>query len=270
MLRVSGPLYGGVVLYPPGSCMGPRLQTEFEFVHMLRGALLLQSGEVTWHAPENSLVLCRPGEWYTFHWCHASAIRHSFVHFHILDAPPEWGPVNSWPMIRLATVGSLPAVCMRRLAMPEPDADPDTQLRILAALTSDFMTSTKARNRQPPEPLIRALDALSTALALEPSARLSLAGLSAAAGVTPEHLCRLFQQELGVSPSRAVYLARLDMAAALLSRSNQTITQIAYFCGFASPGHFTRRFRHAFGMTPTEARATQAPLPRLAHWVELG
>lgn len=163
MLRVSGPLYGGVVLYPPESRIGPRLQPEFEFVHMLRGALLLRSGDQEWHAPENSLVLCRPGVWYTFHWRHASAIRHSFVHFNILDAPPEWGAVEAWPMMRMAPVGSLPAVCMRALAMPEPDAEPGTQQHILAALTSAFMTSSQMRTRQPSEPLRRALSELSRA-----------------------------------------------------------------------------------------------------------
>lgn len=36
---------------------------------------------------------------------------------------------------------------------------------------------------------------------------------------------------------------------------NRTITEIAYGCGFQNSAHFSRRFKEAFGMSPSELRA---------------
>jgi AraC-like DNA-binding protein len=50
---------------------------------------------------------------------------------------------------------------------------------------------------------------------------------------------------------------RLDQAALLLNRSDQTITAIAASTGFCDTSHFARVFRQHQGTTP--ARARQAP-----------
>jgi transcriptional regulator GlxA family with amidase domain len=47
---------------------------------------------------------------------------------------------------------------------------------------------------------------------------------------------------------------RLDRAATLLAHSNYTIAQVAEMCGFANPFHFSRRFKEAFGQSPSEVR----------------
>jgi len=95
---------------------------------------------------------------------------------------------------------------------------------------------------------------LAARLDADPAAPLTLADLAGAACVTPEHLCRLFQAALGLSPMETVRLARLDRAAALLVRSNYSVGEIAALCGFASPFHFSRRFKDACGLSPTNLR----------------
>ena len=65
-----------------------------------------------------------------------------------------------------------------------------------------------------------------------------------------------------------VRLARLDRAATLLARSNYSIGEIAAMCGFASPFHFSRRFKESYGEPPRALRdrvraGAVSPEPRL-------
>jgi hypothetical protein len=57
-------------------------------------------------------------------------------------------------------------------------------------------------------------------------------------------------------------------AAMLLERTNFSVGEVARQCGFASPFHFSRQFKAAFGDAPQRLRARvrageMPPLPRL-------
>ena len=89
--------------------------------------------------------------------------------------------------------------------------------------------------------------------------------------MTAEHLCRLFQKSMDRTPMECVRMARLDRSVVMLTRSNFSIGRIAEMCGFASQFHFARRFKEAFGATPTQIRSRirageVPPLPRLLRW----
>jgi AraC family transcriptional regulator len=83
---------------------------------------------------------------------------------------------------------------------------------------------------------------------------LTLAELAGAAGVSKEHLARLFQRRYGSGLIHALDLIRLDRAATLLARSNLTVTEIARTCGFADPLHFSKRFASMYGTPPRTFR----------------
>jgi AraC-like DNA-binding protein len=90
--------------------------------------------------------------------------------------------------------------------------------------------------------------------------------------LTPDAICKA----LGLSRS-TLYAAcearggvaafirrrRLERVHALLSdpRERRRISDIAYQHGFVSKAHFSRAFRHAFGVSPREARGGAPPAP---------
>jgi AraC-like DNA-binding protein len=75
-------------------------------------------------------------------------------------------------------------------------------------------------------------------------------------GVTPRYVHLLFETE-GLSFNKVVVERRLVRAYEMLCdsrRPDRTITVIAFTAGFSDLSHFSRAFRHRFGMTPSEAR----------------
>lgn len=119
-----------------------------------------------------------------------------------------------------------------------------------------------------PPAVERALAELRRRLNLDPAGRVDLPDLASAAGVTPEHRCRLFRRHTGGTPAETVRLARLDRPAVLLYRSTCTVGQIVGVRGFASQFHFSRAFKAAYRTTPPQlpervARGETSPVPRL-------
>jgi AraC family transcriptional regulator len=78
-----------------------------------------------------------------------------------------------------------------------------------------------------------------------------------AAGFSPFHFHRIFRSLLGEPLNEFVKRLRLERAIALMSRKNwatrkqQTLTDIAFACGFASSADFSRCFKQRYGVPPS-------------------
>lgn len=82
-------------------------------------------------------------------------------------------------------------------------------------------------------------------------------------GLSRANLYRLFQPLGGVADY--IRNRRLDRAFADLispALAHRRVTDISYSWGFESDAAFSRAFRHAFGLTPRDARALRGALPR--------
>lgn len=92
---------------------------------------------------------------------------------------------------------------------------------------------------------------------------LSPAWIAARQGISTRYLRSLFSDE-GTSFSDHVADRRLHCAGRRLADrryDRHSISQIAYDCGFGDISWFNARFRSAFGMTPSEFRATRSLPP---------
>ncbi len=87
-----------------------------------------------------------------------------------------------------------------------------------------------------------------------PEAEHSLEEMSAAAGLTPSHFCRVFRRATGTTPHQFVMRTKLDRARFLLNASEMSMAQIADSLGFKSQSHFTRSYRQYFQETPSDYR----------------
>lgn len=72
--------------------------------------------------------------------------------------------------------------------------------------------------------------------------------------VNHTYLSRLFRREMQISIVDYINNLRAETAAELLRDTNESITEIAYACGFKDSGYFTKIFRKCFEMSPREYR----------------
>lgn len=277
LLDLTPPTGFGLAHYPPGATFGPRRMGDYELVWLVEGDatyLRTEPGERerAFEAKEGSMVLCRPGAVDAFRWDPQRRTRHAFVHFDVRSVPKDWPPLRDWPTVVAPVDGDLLVPLFQHLLTWASRRDQTMLVQTVSLMLRLFVTGQRAMTELPadvaPDPVERAIAHLHRTLESDPAAAIALDDLAEAACVTPEHLCRVFKKTLDLSPMECVRLARLDRAAVLLTRSNCSVGQIAEMCGFASQFHFARRFKEAFGDTPTRIRlrvrqGANAPLPRL-------
>jgi AraC family transcriptional regulator len=78
--------------------------------------------------------------------------------------------------------------------------------------------------------------------------------LSAAAGVSPSHLGRLFRQTYGVTPMRYLRMCRVEQARHLLTTTSLPVKEIAGVVGVHDLQFFNKMIRHDLGHAPRELR----------------
>jgi AraC-like DNA-binding protein len=86
------------------------------------------------------------------------------------------------------------------------------------------------------------------------SETIDLSTLAAAAGLSMHHFARQFKQSAGVTPHHYVSQKRLELAQALLLKTELPVSEIAYAAGFSDQSHLARHFRHVLRTTPRAFR----------------
>jgi AraC-like DNA-binding protein len=120
------------------------------------------------------------------------------------------------------------------------------------------------RSRIPPvRHLVRARDLADSHY----TERLTVDDLAAAACLSRAHFTREFRRAFGETPYNYLLTRRLERAATLLRGTDYTVATICMQVGLASVGSFTSSFTRAYGMSPTQYRASfpaaasLAPIP---------
>lgn len=86
---------------------------------------------------------------------------------------------------------------------------------------------------------------------------ITLASLSAAAGLSRMHFARQFRSATGMRPHDYVLRRRIARAQQMLAVSSDTLIDIALSVGFQTQAHFTTVFKRIVGSTPSRWRLEQ-------------
>ncbi len=81
--------------------------------------------------------------------------------------------------------------------------------------------------------------------------RLSVAELARVSCMSPRNFSRVFKEEVGVAPAKAVERLRVDAARAALESGGSSIQQVATACGFGNPERMRRSFLRILGAPPS-------------------
>ena len=255
-MELCGP--PAVATYPPGATFGPRRLVNYEFVWIIEGQVEYRWENQRFEAPPGSLILCRPPATDYFRWDAGHPTRHAYFHFELLAIPNYWPSPEEWPLICRMEEGDLLQSLFLHLLSLEVERHLPQALLAAQLLLTAFVFGNAAATAPPalswPDPVVRAVTYARTALQENAAKRLALPQLAEAAFITPEHLCRLFQEAIGFSPLKVVRFLRLEEALPMVARTNCSMQEIALRHGFANANHFSRCFKEAYGVSPRTVR----------------
>lgn len=86
---------------------------------------------------------------------------------------------------------------------------------------------------------------------LEP---ITLEDIAARSNISVRHLNRIFREYYQTTPIAYLQRLRLERASSLLKKTNLTITEISYECGFNDSNYLTRLFKKTYGISPKSYR----------------
>lgn len=177
-------------------------------------------------------------------------------HFERLAADAGLRSARHFTTARLPALRALaPLVTRANCGLSSPRETPWEEISVeLAASALRFSAGMPADRRGPPlnaeahvTRAVRAIDG-------DPASGWTLRRLAQAAGLSPYHFLRTFNQVTGVTPHQYVLRTRLRDAAVRLVRESGSVIDIALDCGFGDVSNFTRAFRVEFGVSPREYR----------------
>jgi AraC-like DNA-binding protein len=152
---------------------------------------------------------------------------------------------------------ALPVVaCMEALSSPASSLRSEALAlglieRVIAAMTGDRRTQAAPTGRE----TRRVIEAIRL-VEHDAGRPLELKEMAATAGMSKYHFLRVFRRLTGVTPHQYLISVRLRRAALALASSRRPVIAVALDAGFGDLSTFNKTFRAAFGLTPTQYRAS--------------
>lgn len=274
ILREHRRFYLGEVEYAPGGTCGPRRQGNVQLVAVRRGEARVQVDDAEIRIGPGEAAVFEPGrrEWFRFArrvatehvWCEAVGVEPGRLAAVARPSRPvvlPWTPLAEdllragLALQRAAGFGSEPVAHVARalLAYHLPRAGWH-ELAVSVEAGEGADAGAGAAGGPPPAPrpppVARALERIRAGFAED----WTLAGLAAEAGVTPQHLTRLFRRHVGSTPMAHLWDLRVRQGVELLRSTGLGVEEVAVRCGFASAFHFSRRVRRREGRSPRALR----------------
>lgn len=245
----------GEVVYPAGGRLGPRRQSNVQMVIVHRGEAVITVEGCLRRVGARQATVLLPGrtEHFLFSqrgrthhtWCEAIEPILSTEAIAWFDRLPEVFPwtIRRQQLLRLGLS-----------AQKEMDDTPP-DLRDLIART----LFCEVRQGEVPRPVGGAAQHPAVERACRwihehLAGAFTIEELARAAGLSPQHLTRLFRLHLGVTPVAHAWRMRTERGARLLIETGLTVKEVADRSGFLTPFHFSRSMRRHFGLPPREWR----------------
>lgn len=123
-------------------------------------------------------------------------------------------------------------------------------LQLLATLFQNHLVSEQVSSS-------KKVTALKTVLAYiheHYGKKIKIHELAQLVGYSDYHFLHFFKQEAGMTCIDYINQIRLQKAYHLLTTTDESITQVAYDCGFENLSYFTKKFKEKYRVTPSKSR----------------
>lgn len=244
----------GMTELRPGSRVGPRILSDWELSLIISGRGRWEGGGERVELAPGDLLVAPPQVRERMSVAEEAPLRHLFIHVLVT------GPVATLPRRTVGADTGIVAPLLRHavhLAGQRPAGWHERVCDALGLLLRALAADSVAAPDEPLAPLHPALAAAFEHLRRRWRSRLEpvdATELAHAAGISREHLTRLFRAAFGMGPGRAERLLRLDRAVDWLIGSDLAVPEIARRAGWRDPQRFAAALRTACGRGPRELR----------------
>ena len=144
---------------------------------------------------------------------------------------------------------------MNTLAQSSDEAKPLVILQILAQISTDEDTLPIQSSKSPEvADLAEKKARIDRYISCNLLSGVALEDIAAYAGMNRTYFCLFFKKHYGMGLIEYLNSIKLDMACAMLLKSDAAIADIAIQCGFRTVTYFNRVFKAAKGISPKEYR----------------
>jgi transcriptional regulator GlxA family with amidase domain len=175
----------------------------------------------------------------TTHWFFADAFRRGYPEVTLVEDQLFVVDGSIW------TSAGMTAGIDQALTMVEEDLGPEVAHNVARDLVLPFMETKSGRVQ---EALAYARNHI--------SARITVESMAKAAKMSPRQFTRVFRQETGRTPAKAVERLRVEIARAQIQEGRHSIEVIARQNGFRDRERMRRAFVRVFGEPPQRVRRT--------------
>jgi AraC family transcriptional regulator len=246
-------------LESPGTTYGPWLTDAYGMAWIVEGGGTTHYDDQLLHTGPGSVLCVRPGTMARHDWGSSRCFQ-AFVAFYADAFPAPWPKPETWPSLRQLQPDHVYFALFRALLGYDlkQESARACAVPLVELLLRVFVGGGQEREGQVvavlPEAVERAMALIRSAVQAEPSQTLRLAALARSVHVTPQHLCRLFKESLGLGPIECAQALRLELAATWIERTEQSLQAVAERYGFSSPFHLSKVFKQTYGMSPNAYR----------------
>ena len=259
----------GVTADPPGATYGPRLSDNYELIWIMEGEVKATFGQATIQGKEGTFLFRRPGVRDYYEWSVRSRTVHAYVQFNLARRGSFSIPSKGVPASRKIADNDVLRPLFNYLlkldTLKEPKRTelmvPTLELLLRSYISGQVEVKPQLAS-QVPELVERSVAVITRKTSLDPPEPLTLTELARAVHTSPENLCRLFQKSLRLGPLEYAKLVRLDRAANLLRRTNQSLKQVAASTGFYDAFHLSKSFKTVYGLSPRDFK-----MSKLNEWI---
>lgn len=245
-------------LESPASTFGPFTLDRYALTWIVEGGGVTRLDDNVYPTSPGTVLSMLPGMSLRHDWG-ASRSLQAYVVFDLPQPLSDLDAASSWPRARqLAGRETFLALWRYLLAIEHGDPStapliPHTVELLVRMFVSGALDGEAPTSAALPRAVEQALDFMRGRITAG-KARFALSAVARAAGVTPQHLCRIFKHELDTSPLECAHLMRIEQAASLLERTDATLAELAERFGYSSAFHFSRVFKQICGTPPSDYR----------------
>lgn len=255
-LTEVAPNYVGMSLLSAGTTYGPYANPYWEFSWIIDGGGTAECDGVSYDLRPGTVLLVPPDTTNFYRWIPNRATRQGLALF----TATARGAI---PRSRALEGDDVVFALFRHAVWLRVERPPDWEQNSLRAFdhalqifVSGDSESGSTESSAFSEPVHRVLAALLQHWGRGKLEIPPLGVLADAAGVTREHLCRVFAREIGMGPISALRVLRVSRAATLLAQSNLAVAEVSRATGFTNEFHFSRVFKAVVGRSPSAFRAS--------------